>query len=142
MKNEIQYDRDRACKFALSSLSHSDSSKKALYNKLILKGFSKEDAAFAIEYVTSYGYVDEKRQIERIATDLCERQNIGKKKIFARLLSKGYRQSDVSEVISSLVRDGRINFELARARLLQKYPSDITEEQRKKILFKNGYTDV
>lgn len=131
--------RDRARKFALSSLSRYDSSKKALYEKLIARGFDKESAADAVDYVVSFGYIDEKRQIEKISLDLYNRQNFGKRKIFSRLVNKGYSPSDVSSVISSLVRDGEIDFEIAKERLLCKYPSELSPDEKRKILFKNGF---
>lgn len=142
MKSENNDLKDRACKFALSSLSHSDSSKKALYKKLILRGFDSEAANAALDYVISFGYINEKEQIKRIAVDMCTRHNVGKRKIYLRLLSKGYTDSDIKSVLSELMENGSLDFDLARERLLSKYPDDISGEEKHKILYKNGFTNV
>ena len=133
--------RDRACKFALSSLSHSDSSKNALYNKLILRGFDKETASFALDYVLSFGYINEEGQIEKIATELCTRKCFGKRKIVARLLSKGYPRDLIFKTLSRLTESGELDFFAARERLLSKYDG-LSHEEQMKILYKYGFNDV
>jgi regulatory protein len=142
VKSETEILKDKACKFALSSLSRSDSSKKALYKKLLLRGFDEEIAEFALNYVNSFGYINERAQIERIATDMCLRHNAGERKIFLRLLSKGYDKADIKTVICELCEKGILDFSLAKERLLSKYGENISGEEIKKILYKNGFTNV
>lgn len=133
--------RDRAYKFALSSLSHSDSSKNALYNKLLLRGFDKETAKAALDYVLSFGYINEEGQIEKIATELCTRKCFGKRKIVSRLLSKGYPRDLIFKTIFRLTESGELDFLSARERLLSKYDG-LSYEEQMKILYKYGFTNV
>ncbi len=142
MKTENQNVRDRACKFALSSLSRCDYSKKALYAKLLAKGFDSPTASEALNYVVSFGYIDERRQIERIILDLFSRNGYGKRKIAELLLRRGYCREDISACLRSLTDSGEIDFDMAKERLLSKYPANLSDEERKKILYKYGFSDV
>lgn len=142
MKTEQAYTKDRALKFALSSLSHCDSSKKALYDKLIARGCDREIASDTVDYVVGLGYINEERQIERLALDLHTRRLYGKRKIFLHIVKKGYSPKDVSKIITALMERDEIDFARSRAELLKKYPSELSFDEKRKILLKNGYTDV
>ena len=57
-------------------------------------------------------------------------------KLIPKLISKGYKKSEILEVIDELKSRGEIDFDLAKERLLRGVPEDGTG----KILYKNGYT--
>ena len=68
-------------------------------------------------------------------TSLC-----GPRKIRAKLLSRGYRGEDITSVIDSLLRSGEIDFERSAELLLEKkLTRGATEDEKKAILYKNGY---
>ena len=134
--------RYRALRFALSSLSLCDSSKRNLYMKLTARKISKEIAALTVNEVVRLGYLNEERQIENIAISLNEREKMGRYKITRRLLSKGYSQGDINRAICRLISEEKIDFEATRAELLAKYPDDLSDEEKRKILYKNGYVNV
>ena len=134
--------RYRALRFALSSLALCDSSKRNLYMKLTARKISKEIAASTVDEVVRLGYLNEERQIENIALSLNNREKMGRYKIARRLLSKGYSQSDINKTISRLITEGKIDFEFTKQELLSKYPENLSDEEKRKILYKNGYLNV
>ena len=86
------------------------------------------------------GYVDERRQLERIILDEANRKLRGPLKIIPQLVSKGYSSSEVREVLSGLVESGEIDFKSnARELLMKKMLDGADEEEVKKILYKNGF---
>ena len=134
--------RYRATRSALGSLSLCDSSKEALCSKLLKKGYNRKIAESVVNYMCSLGYIDEERQMEKLIVSFCENNNFGRQKIFAKLRAKGYPAGEISKKINSLLREGSIDFEKAKARLLGKYPPDLSSEEKRKILYKNGFTNV
>jgi SOS response regulatory protein OraA/RecX len=86
------------------------------------------------------GYVDERRQLERIILDEANRKLRGPLKIIPYLVSKGYSSSEIREVISELVESGEIDFKSnARELLMKKMPDGADEDEVRKILYKNGF---
>lgn len=126
-----------ALKRALSILSYADNNKKSLARKLYLAGFNKSEVEYALRECIAHGYIDERRQLERLIISLHEKL-IGPSKIYARLLSKGYSGADISAVMSRLASDGELDFSESKRRLLEKFrPEGHLEKQ--KLLYKYGY---
>ena len=138
---EVMRDEDerrRALKRALRVLECADKSKSALYLKLLSLGFSKEISKSTVEECVRLGYVNEGRTVERMVLSLATRDLLGQKKIYAKLLSRGYSSSVISKAISSLTQSGEIDFEEIKQQLiLKKQPKD--EEQTRILLFKHGF---
>ena len=130
----------RAKKKALSILAYADNNRRNLSAKLYRAGFCREIIAQVCEEMISLGYVDERRQLERII--LCEANDKlrGPRKIIPALISKGFSSSDISAVMHRLVDEGEIDFS-ANARLLvkKKLPDNFDVEEKKKLLYKNGF---
>lgn len=129
----------RAYKKALSLLSFSDNNERTLARKLITHGISREVAENICREMVSLGYIDERRQLERlVATDA--QKHYGPHKILARLSSKGYQARDIREVMHALTDSGEIDFSLYAKRLIEKkYPGGATPEERRALLYKHGY---
>lgn len=131
-------ERRRALKRALRVLECADKSKNALYLKLLSLGFSKEVSKSTVEQCVSLGYVNEERTVERTVLSLAQRDLLGPKKIYAKLMSKGFGSAIISKTISSLCASGELDFEESKqALILKKQPKD--DEQEKILLAKYGY---
>ncbi len=138
IKHEDEY--FRAKKKALSYLAFSDNNERTLRTKLIGKGFSREVSCDVAREMVTLGYIDERRQLERLVLTEANVRLAGKNKIVPKLMAKGYSSSDIGAVIRELVDSGEIDFrENARKLLEKKLPSDAGTEEKKKLLYKNGY---
>ena len=130
--------RRRAMKKALNILAYADNNSKNLYRKLLTAGFSREEASITVKECIRLGYIDEERQLERLIIGLWERDLLGPARIYAKLCSKGYNPSQVSEVMNRLREAGEIDFTESRRRLIEKKRPE-TYEERQKLLYKYGY---
>ncbi len=130
----------RAKKKALSILAYADNNRRNLSNKLYRAGFCREIVAQVCDEMVSLGYVDELRQLERVILSEANSKLRGPKKIIPSLVAKGFSSSDVTSVMRRLVDSGEIDFSANADLLLRKKlhdPSDV--EEKKKLLYKNGY---
>lgn len=129
----------RAQRKALSLLSYSDNNKKNLSMKLRRAGFSYDIAKSTCENMEELGYINERHQIERLIVDQANRKLRGPKKIISALVSKGYSMSEIREVLSDLTECGDVDFKKNAKTLIEKKLSNPTDEEIKKLLYKNGY---
>lgn len=130
----------RAEKKALSLLSYADNNERTLRSKLVRAGFSHEIASEICEKMISLGYINENRQLERLILNEANFKLRGPKKIAPLLVAKGYNASDVRLVMSELSLSGEIDFRKNAERLIEKrLPADATDEEKKKLLYRNGY---
>ena len=124
---------------ALRILSYSDKSEAALRSRLRRAGVRAEAAEEAAKEMVALGYVNDKKQvaslIKRYASAL-----IGKRKIKAKLIERGYSRRDIDDAFDELCARGEIDFK-KNARLLveKKLTAPYDKEQIKKLLYKNGY---
>ena len=133
-------ERVRAMKKALSLLSYSDNNEKGLISKLLRAGFSRQVCIEVAEETVRLGYVDESRQLERLILREANVSLSGYGKYYPKLLAKGYSGADIKAVTSMLVEKGEINFKENAKRLIEKrLPRDASTEDKKKLLYKNGY---
>ena len=106
-----QKKRKSAKEYAMALVSAKAYTEYALRQKLKMRDYGLDETDDAVEYVKSFGYINDQRLAERAATRLAERL-YGKRKIFAYLSSKGIS----SDVIGALDLD-EIDFK-ENARLL------------------------
>ena len=130
--------RYKARLHALRILSYSDNNEKTLYYKLCMKGTDKTVAAEVAAEMVGLGYINEARQLDRIVADEVGRKLVGPKKLFPKLLSKGYGRADIEAAIDRLECEGVIDFERSKLALIAKH-SPMDELEIKKLLYKNGY---
>ena len=108
--------------------------------KLLRAGFSHEISDRVCEKMVSYGYINEKNQLERLILVEANEKLRGPLRIVPNLVNKGYSSSDVRTVLNRLVDEGEINFKENSRRLAEKkLPDDFDEEDLKKLLYKNGF---
>ena len=84
---------------AVDLLSRRDHSKKELIDKLRQKGHG-EYAAQAVEKLSEYGYIDDRRFAFTFAEELIRLKSYGKKRVEQELYRKGIDRDIISEVIS------------------------------------------
>ena len=130
----------RAKKKALNILAYADNNKKNLATKLYRAGFGRDTVSAVTAEMEGLGYIDERRQLERIILNEANLKLRGPRKIIPTLAAKGYSTSDISSVMSALVDSGEIDFS-RNARILaeKKLPEGADSEEKKKLLYKNGY---
>lgn len=129
-----------AMKKALSLLSFADNSARALRDKLRRAGFSRELSERVVDECIARGYIDEERQITRLALVEANSYHRGKRYIIAKLARRGYSPSTVSLVIDGLVEEGEIDFKRSLEALTKKLGVSSPEEI-KKIAYKYGFTN-
>lgn len=130
----------RARMYVLRMLSYSDNTQKALYRKLLMRGISREIAAEAVREAVSSGYIREDRMLERLIIKEAEVSLTGPHKLRPKLISKGFSSDAVDEKIQELVLSGKIDFSASAERLKKKkLTRGATEDEIKKLLYKNGY---
>lgn len=131
----------RARIFALRSLSLTDSSKKALANKLVAKGISFAVAAKVADEMEGLGYIKEDRMLLRLVAREANVNLSGPKKIMAKLISRGFSRGAIDSAMDALVASGEVDFtNSAKLLISKKLTRDATNDEIKKLLYKNGYT--
>ena len=88
-------ERHSAVKRGLSILSFGDNTKKGLAGKLRTKGFSRESAEYAAEYLAEAGYINEAESAVMLARDMAEKKLYGARRIAAALLEKGFSKEAI-----------------------------------------------
>jgi SOS response regulatory protein OraA/RecX len=133
-------ERIRATKKALSLLSYSDNNEKALVTKLHRAGFSRDIAVGVSEEMVRLGYIDESRQLERLILREANISLSGFGKLLPKLIAKGYSSENIKKITHRLAESGEIDFkENARRLIEKKLPENASREEKKKLLYKNGY---
>lgn len=133
-------ERIRAMKKALSILSYTDNNEKNLVVKLVRAGFERSVSTEVAREMVSLGYVDEKRQLERLVLNEANVKLYGYGRILMKLTAKGYSGKDVRAVTEELVNKGEISFKENAKKLIEKrLPKDAPTEQKRKLLYRNGY---
>ncbi len=140
------FDADKryaASSAALRILSFGQCSKKKLYEKLRLRGFTHECAKNAAEEAAAKGYIDEAWQVESYLGELVEKRHMGKRKAVPMLLSKGYSSAQIYSVLDK--KYGSEAFDAAKRAFLEKKFGKTEPENReeaeamKKALYKQGF---
>lgn len=129
----------RAKKKALSILAYADNNRRNLALKLSKAGFPRELCDRVVSEMVSLGYIDEKRQLERLITVEANGKLRGPLRIIPALVNKGYSSSDIRAVMHELTESGEVDFRKNAKALLDKKLPVADPEEKKKFLYKNGY---
>ena len=131
----------RASMYALRILSYADNNLRTLIRKLCERGISRPVAEEVAEEMLSRGYVNEHDQLMRLIKREANENLNGPRKIKPKLMARGYSGADIDRAMHELCETGEVDFELSRRRLVEKkLTRDATEEEIKKLLYKNGYS--
>ena len=132
-------DEERRCmKKALALLAYADNSKRALYMKLRRAGYSSRTAEACAESCKELGYIREDEQLLRLVGSEANIHLRGRRRIVAKLSSRGYAASDIEAAIERLLDTGEVDFDANFARLLEKL-GDGTAETEYTLKYKYGY---
>ena len=129
----------RAKKKALSILAYADNNRRNLLMKLQKAGFGRDLCDRVVCEMVSLGYIDEKRQLERLITIEANGKLRGPLRVIPSLVNKGYSSSDVRCVLRDLMESGEVDFKKNAKSLLDKKLPEADPEEKKKFLYKNGY---
>ena len=105
----LEDEKRRALQKSLNVLSLADNNQRTLLFKLRSAGFSREACEYAITECVMRGYIDEKRQAERLVLKYYS-ELLGPYKIKAKLAAKRYSPSLISATLRALEEKGEINF--------------------------------
>ena len=130
-----------AVKRGMNILGYGACSEKNMALKLRSKGFSKDTAARAAEYLRQLGYINEVEDAAREA-ERCLKKGWGRRRIASALFEKGYSHEAAEKVLSAL---DEVDFSDICAQLVLKkfrgIPEDISERRKLTAsLVRYGYT--
>lgn len=138
LKSSDEYYRARLS--ALRSLSLRDNNEKTLIRKLTVKGISREIAEAVAREMTSLGYINEEKQLLSLIKREANTNLSGPRKIRGKLIAKGYHSSDIASAMQALAEGGEVDFERSALLLVaKKLTRGATDEEKKALLYKNGY---
>lgn len=131
----------RAIKKGSELLSYSASSKANLVRKLKTRGFEKENAQEAADFLESARLIDEQEDVRRAVASYLKKL-WGRKRIYCELIRKGYDKSAVAEAVSNIAFD---EFAENCASLIRKKVKKVPDDpvERKKLvnfLVRYGYS--
>lgn len=109
-------ERHAARKKGLSILAFGDNTKKGLAGKLRAKGFSREAAEDAGEYLAAAGYINEPASAVMLAHDMAEKKLYGARRIASALYEKGFSR----EAIDAAAEETDVDFAEICARRIEK----------------------
>lgn len=97
--------RTSAVRDAGKLLSFSDRSRAGLIRRLIGRGHSREDALYAVEFLTKKGLLDDGEACLRYAQAAVRSKHTGPRRIAAYLESRGFSRRDAEEAAASVDRE-------------------------------------
>lgn len=91
--------------YALRLIEFRDRTKKELYDKLREKGYSENDIDDEIEFLKSYGYINDRRFAEHYTNDAINLKKWGKIRIRTELIRKGIDRDIIDDSIEEAFLD-------------------------------------
>lgn len=130
-----------ALRCGMNLLGYGANSSGTLLSKIMRKGYTKEEAAVAVERLSDMGLLREDEILER-EVEKCLRKMWGPRRIEAYLTAKGFRRESMTSLPELF---GRADFEAGCRQLVKKHygtvPTDKSERQKMiAFLFRYGYT--
>lgn len=123
--------KKRATLRAMHILERTDKTEAQLRRKLEESEYPKEAVESAIAYVTSYGYLDDRRYAEHYIE--WKKQGKGKARLKMELVQKGISREIIEEVLEST--DFGETREMIRQIILKKRKTDIPMNEKEKQRF-------
>ena len=133
--------KKRATLRAMHILERTDKTEAQLRRKLEKSEYPKEAVESAIAYVTSYGYLDDRRYAEHYIE--WKKQGKGKARLKMELVQKGISREIIEEVLEST--DFGETREMIRQIILKKRKTDIPMNEKEKqrlygFLMRKGFS--
>ena len=99
------HNRTSAVRDAGRLLSFSDRSRAGLILRLVQRGHSRVDAAYAAEFLREKGLLDDGEACRRYALSAVRSKHIGPRRIAAYLESRGFSRRDAEDAAASVDRE-------------------------------------
>jgi regulatory protein len=124
----------KAVEKAMSLLLVQERTEKSLMERLIRAGFSQEAARYALEYVMSFGYVDDYRFASQYLS-YAKGKKSGKELRY-KLLNKGVPKEIIQEVFSEYTPEDEQDalFLHLKKKLKGRNPIDMERKEREKVI--------
>ncbi|MGN1205821.1 MAG: regulatory protein RecX [Eubacterium sp.] len=132
----------RAAKKAMELIAYKDRTRKELEERLYRAGFSEKASMQAMEYVMSFGYINDRRYVENYL--MFQTGKRSKKDICFKLQQKGISQELIEEIMFEQggIEEAEAIETLVKKRLKGREFSDLERKERDKIfayLGRKGY---
>ena len=95
-----------AVKAGLKLLSFAPNTKRALREKLVVRGVPRDIAADAVEFLAECGYINEYEMARSLVDDMAKRRGYGRLRIKNELFAKGFEQ----EVSARAIEESEIDY--------------------------------
>ena len=116
---------------AMQFLTASDRSKKELIDRLTRAGFGPEETEEAVAYVSSFGYLDDRRYAQNLVRRRIHSKS--RQQIFMELREKGIDQDTADEAWEEICREEEYDEErMVREAAAKRYPDGIPDDIREK----------
>ena len=119
-------------------LTYADNTKKKLKFKLKSKGYSDDDIAEAIDFLTSNGFLNEERMLESAVRFYSDKKLFGESRIKKELFVKGFEREDIMNYPFE-----EIDFEEICYELFIKLGGEDDDKTKNKLrLYGHSYSDI
>lgn len=105
-----------AIKAGLNLLSFAPNTKRALIEKLLVRGVKRDVAVDAVEFIASCGYINEYEMALGLVDDMANRRGYGRLRIKNELFSKGFE----AETSARALEDSEIDYIVICAERIKK----------------------
>ena len=95
-------DRTKALRDAANLLNFSDRSRRALIRRLKERGHAAGAAEYAVSYLEKKGFLDDRAACEQYAASAVRSKRVGRRRIEADLLAKGFSREDAKAAAGSV----------------------------------------
>lgn len=133
--------RYRAKLYALRILSYGDNSKAGLKRKLMARSIPFDVAEDICEEMIGLGYLDEDTQLRSLIENEANFKLLGRRRIFPKLISKGYKKERIELVLEDLISHGIVDFDKNKQKLIdKKLTRGASALEKRKLLYNYGYS--
>ena len=110
-------DRTKALRDAANLLNFSDRSRRALIRRLKERGHAAGAAEYAVSYLEKKGFLNDRAACEQYAASAVRSKRIGRRRIEADLLAKGFSREDAKAAAGSVPEEdlrAALNWQIRR----------------------------
>jgi len=129
---------------AFNFVSYKPRTEKQIRQKLRDKGYEKEEADLAIEFLIKFELVDDIKYAKLFISDFLKRKSSGKSKLISELIKKGIEKSTAQEAIDEYYPHAE-DFEIAlkatnkKLRIIRHKPKEKQKESLIRFLQSSGF---
>lgn len=87
---------------ALDYATYKPRTAEQVRRKMIEKGYAPEEAAFAVNFLEEFGYVNDRQYARMFVRDLLGRKAVGRRKLAEELAKRGVSKFDAEDALSEV----------------------------------------